>query len=157
MQYVGTNYGQDISNKLQNKITVNLVEPVRTTKVTARHAIRERMIRTGQSNIQTTRATQRTTLEAEVTAAIDETALMKLATLENNIAQGDYEQNMDVPIITTDLEKAQSNNEWRTYREINYQLMKYKGKGFSLIIVQCTQLLQDKMKQDIECNVVSTS
>ena len=27
VQYAGTNYGQDIINELQNKITVNLVEP----------------------------------------------------------------------------------------------------------------------------------
>ena len=39
VQYVSTNYGQDISNKLQNKITVNLVEPFHTSEVTARHAI----------------------------------------------------------------------------------------------------------------------
>ena len=40
VQYVVTNYGQDISNELQNKITVNLVEPVHTPEVTTRHAIR---------------------------------------------------------------------------------------------------------------------
>ena len=28
VQYVGTNYGQDIINELQNKLTFNLVEPV---------------------------------------------------------------------------------------------------------------------------------
>ena len=40
VQYVGMNYGKDISNKLQNKITVNLVEPVRSPEVIARHIIR---------------------------------------------------------------------------------------------------------------------
>ena len=39
VQYVGTNYGQDIGNELQKKITVNLVETVHKPKVTARHAI----------------------------------------------------------------------------------------------------------------------
>ena len=39
MQYVGMNYGQDISNKLQNKITVNLVESVHAPELIARHAI----------------------------------------------------------------------------------------------------------------------
>ena len=51
VQYVGTNYGQDISNKLQNKITLNLIDPVHAPKVTARHAIRERMIITVQAKI----------------------------------------------------------------------------------------------------------
>ena len=91
VQYVGTNYGQDIGNNLQNKITVNLVEPVHTPEVTARHSIQERTIRTCQANIQAARVTQRTILEAAVTTGIDDAAPMKLAILENEIAQGDYE------------------------------------------------------------------
>ena len=39
VQYVGTNYGQDISNELQNKLTVNLVEPVHVPEVIERHII----------------------------------------------------------------------------------------------------------------------
>jgi hypothetical protein len=49
-QYVGTNYGQDIRNKLQNKITVILVEPVHTDDVLVKHGLRETMIRKGQMN-----------------------------------------------------------------------------------------------------------
>jgi hypothetical protein len=41
--YVGTNYGQDISNELQNKITVILVEPVHTDDVLLKHSLRETM------------------------------------------------------------------------------------------------------------------
>ena len=37
------------------------------------------------------------------------------------------------------------------------QLKKHRGQGFSLILGQFTQLMQDKMKQDTEWNVVSTS
>ena len=91
VQYVRTNYGRDISNELQNKITVNLVKPFHTPKVTARQTIREWMIRTGQANIQNFRAIQRTILEFAVTATIDDTAPTKLAILENETAQGDYE------------------------------------------------------------------
>ena len=39
VQYVGTNYGQDISNVLQNKLTVNLVEPIHAPEVIERHII----------------------------------------------------------------------------------------------------------------------
>ena len=79
MQYVGINYGQYISNELQNKIIVILVEPVHATEVIARQAIRERMIKKGQANIKTDRGTQKTILEAEVTAGVDDAAPMKLA------------------------------------------------------------------------------
>jgi hypothetical protein len=39
VQLVGTNYGQDISNELQNMIPVKLTKPVHTPEVLARHAI----------------------------------------------------------------------------------------------------------------------
>jgi hypothetical protein len=44
IQFVGTNYGQDISNELQNKIPVILSELVHTLEVLARHAIQEQMV-----------------------------------------------------------------------------------------------------------------
>jgi hypothetical protein len=44
VQFMGTNYGQDISNELQNKIPVILLEPVHTPEVLARHAIQEQMV-----------------------------------------------------------------------------------------------------------------
>ena len=82
---------------------------------------------------------------------------MKLAILENEIAQGDFEQAEDVPVEMTDSEKTQYSNEWRTYRERNAQLLKHRGQSFSLILGQCTQMLQDKMKQDPDWSTVSTS
>jgi hypothetical protein len=156
VQYVGTTYGQDISNELQNKITVTLPEPTHSPAVMARHAIRERMIRVGQANLQQAREAQREILEAAV-AANDLDAPMKLAILNNEIAQGDFEQNEEVPIVTSESEKTQYSNDWRSYRERTTQLTKYRGQAFSLILGQCTQLLQDKMKQDTDWNVVSTS
>jgi hypothetical protein len=51
-QFVGTNYGQDISNELQNKILVMLTKPVHTPEVLARHAIQEQMVHNRQENIQ---------------------------------------------------------------------------------------------------------
>jgi hypothetical protein len=158
VQYVGTNYGQDISNELQNKTTVILPEPVHTTSVIIRHAARERMIRTGQANIQQARRAQETVLEAAIALDGDEeNAPMRLAILQNEIAQGDFEANEEVPIQLTDSEKTQHSNEWRSYRERNANLIKYRGQAFSLILGQCTQLLQDKMKQDTDWITVSTS
>jgi hypothetical protein len=52
VQFMGTNYGQDIHNELQNKISVMLTKPVHTPEVLARHAIQEQMVCTRQENIQ---------------------------------------------------------------------------------------------------------
>ena len=62
------------------------------------------MIRTGQYNIHTDRSTQWTILEEAVTVGIDDAAPIKLAILENDISQGDYKANVDVPIIMTESE-----------------------------------------------------
>jgi hypothetical protein len=55
VQYVGTNYGQDINSELENKVWVILTEPVYTEDVLARHNVREVMIRNGQLNIKQAR------------------------------------------------------------------------------------------------------
>jgi hypothetical protein len=127
VQYVGTTYGQDISNELQNKVTVTLAEPVHTAEVLTRHAVRELMIRTGQSNIQRARRVQQAILQTAVDAG-EADAAMKLAVLENEIASGEYNASMEVPVELNDSEKTHFNNEWRTYRERNANLIKHRGQ-----------------------------
>jgi hypothetical protein len=124
-QYVGTNYGQDISNELQNKITVILVKPVHTDDVLLKHSMREIMILKGQMNIQRARKAQEIILEAAVQTELDMEAPMKLALLQNEIAQGEFSANVEVPIVLNDSQKTQLSNEWRTYRERNANLIKH--------------------------------
>jgi hypothetical protein len=148
VQYVGTNYGQDINNELQNKVWVVLAEPVHTNDVLARHSMREVMIRNSQLSIQQARQARETILKAAVQAGTDMDALMKLAILQSEIAQGEFAASIEVPVVLADSEKTHFSNHWRTFREHNTNLIKHRGQAFSLIQGQCTQLLQDKMKQD---------
>jgi hypothetical protein len=157
VQFVGTNYGQDISNELQNKIPVILSEPIHTPEVLARHAIREQMVRTGEENLQRACLSKRVILETAAALGADPDAPMQLAILDNEIAEGNYKQNNEVAIEMSDSEKTQYSNDWRTYRERNALLTKHRGQAFSLILGQCTQLLQDRMKQDTDWNRASTS
>jgi hypothetical protein len=115
------------------------------------------MIRTGQTNIQQARRAQEAILQTAVNAGVDLEAPMKLATLQNEIAQGEFSATVGVPIELTDSKKTQYSNEWRTYRERNGNLIKHRGQAFSLIQGQCTQLLQDRMKQDTDWTTVGTS
>jgi hypothetical protein len=115
------------------------------------------MIRNGQINIQRARKAQETILDAPVLAGIDMEARMKMYVLQNKIAQGGLSANIEVPIVLNDSQKTQFINEWCTYRECNDNLIKHRGQAFSLIQAQCTQLLQDKMKQDTDWAVVTTS
>jgi hypothetical protein len=99
VQYVGTNYGKDINNELQNKVWVILTEPVHTNEVLARHSVREFMIRNGQMNIEQARQAHETILKALVQAGTDMDAPMKLSILQNKIAQGEFFASIKVPVL----------------------------------------------------------
>jgi nitrogen fixation/metabolism regulation signal transduction histidine kinase len=90
VQYVGAIYGQDISNELQNKTAVTLTH---TASVMTRPAARQQMVRAGQANLQQERRAQQSVLEAAVAAGVDPDAPMKLAILNNAIAEGAFQQN----------------------------------------------------------------
>lgn len=87
----------------------------------------------------------------------DPEAPMKVAILEGEIAQAAFEAQQPVPIEMTDDKKTQYSNDSRSYREKNSRLVKNRGQAYALILGQCTQLLQDRMKQDSDWNTVSTS
>ena len=157
VQYIGTNYGQDISNELQNKAVITLAKLTHSATVLARHAVHEMMIHTSQMNLQAARHVQLLLLQALVDSGVDPEALMKLAVLQNEMAQAEFEAAVDVPIDLTNSKKTQWSNDWRTYHERNSQLIRNRGQAFSLIMGQCTQLLQDKMKQDADWEAISTS
>jgi hypothetical protein len=75
------------------------------------------MIRNGQLNIQQARQAQETILKATVQAGTDMDSPMKLAILQNKIAQGEFAASIEVPVVLTDSEKTQFSNDWRTFRE----------------------------------------
>ena len=156
-EYVGTTYGQDISNELQNKTTVAIAEPLHTSTVLQRNAARETVIRDGQQNIQAARRAGETILLAAVLAGTDARAPMELAIIQNEIAHGDLKLNDPIEIHLTDSEKTQNINAWRTYRERDARLAKHRGQSYSLILGQCSQLIKDKMKQDTDWATVSVS
>jgi hypothetical protein len=114
------------------------------------------MVCTRQQKTQQACLSKQAILEAAAALGVDPDAPMQLAILDNQIAEGDYKQNNEVPIKLLDSEKTQYNNNWKTYQERNALLMKHRGQAFSLILGQCTQLLQDRMKQDTNWNMAST-
>jgi hypothetical protein len=115
------------------------------------------MIRNGQLNIQQALQAQETVLKAAVQAGTYMDAPMKLAILQNEISKGKFATSIEVPVLLIDSEKTQFSNDWRTFRERNTNLIKHRGQPFSLLQGQCTQLLQDKMKQDTDWNTVIIS
>ncbi len=97
----------------------------------------------------TARLSSHTSLEAEIALALGNRSLvMELAKLNQDIAQADFEVAQDVPIELNDQEQINYSNECRNHSRRISTLETHQGQAYSLILGQCTQLLQDKMKQD---------
>ena len=76
------------------------------------------------------------------------TLLTEQAKLLVEIFQGEFNLQMEVPIYMSAVEKSEFNNINRTHHERTAKLDLHRGQVYALILGQCTQLLQDKMKQD---------
>jgi len=90
-------------------------------------------------------------IEANINQApTDHSLLKELQEVDDQTARGDIELNDEVKIKLTDDEKTAHSNAWRAHREKTESLKKSRGKIYSLLLGQCTQVLVDKMKQDMD-------
>ena len=90
-------------------------------------------------------------------AVLDDDITLKIARLVNEIADLEYESQQPVPYKLTAEEDALYYNEGKAHSARVAALEAHRGKAFSLIMGQCTQLLLDKMKQEKTWDVVSAS
>ena len=148
VQHVSNKYIQDINNDPNRKIKVNLITQFHSTEVLVRHATQESLVRTGQYSIQADLQVKAIMVRSEATADPSDAEIpTKIAIMDNNIAKGDYDLANNIPIEMLESEKTAHGNEWRTYRERNANPEIYISLKYSLILGQCTQLLQDNMNQ----------
>ncbi len=104
------------------------------------------------------RPLSRTLLVAEIALAPgDQSLVMELANLNQDIAQADFEAAQDVPVELNDQEQIDYSNECQNHSRRISTLETHQGQAYSLILGQCTRLLQDKMKQDASWTTVSAS
>ena len=73
---------------------------------------------------------------------------MKMEALDNKITKRVYDLANKTPNDMQESEKTAYGNEWHTNQDRNENLENNRGQAYSLILGQCTQLLQDKMNQD---------
>ena len=65
--------------------------------------------------------------------------------VDDQIATAEIELADEVEMKLTEDEKISHGNAWRTHREPTERLKKSRGKVYSLLLGQCTQVLVDKM------------
>ena len=155
--YDGAKYGEDIANELNNKVTVAIPPPVYSAAIQARHQHWEVLVQKKQNNMLAALRVKLIKLEAERDQNSGVDYSIEIAELENEIDESVYEQMQDVPYKLTQAKVLEYSNEFKShsYRVANPE--KHRGIVYLLIIGQCTQILQDKMKQDKRWNAVSAS
>ncbi len=80
-----------------------------------------------------------------------------IAKVKNQVKDIAYYQGQEVPYNLTDSEKLEYGNKSKTHSQRIATLEKHRGNVYALIYRQCTQILQDKMKQDKNWATVSVS
>ncbi len=82
---------------------------------------------------------------------------MEIAKLNQDIAQADFKAAQEVTIELNNQEQIDYSNECQNHSRRIFMLEIHRGQVYSLILGQCTELLQDKMKQDASWTTVSAS
>ncbi len=77
--------------------------------------------------------------------------------VKNEIKDVVYQQGQEVPYNITDSKRLEYSNKSKTHSHRVATLAKHHGNVYALIYWQCTQILQDKMKQDKNWTTVSVS
>ncbi len=142
-QYVGIKYGKDIANKICNKVTVMLRPPQYSDAIVNRHQEWERHSRRKQTNLLAPLKDRLQALGANPNADP-----VKVATASNDLEVLKYEMRREVPYKLTLEEAMEYSNEMKAHSVRVATLEKHRGQVYLLILGQCTQLLQDKMKQE---------
>ncbi len=156
-QYIGAKYGEDIANELQNKTRIVLSAPAYPSTTMTQHTVRIALVRSQQVVMSTAQLSSCTSLEAEIALAPgNQSLVMELTKLNQDIAQADFEAAQDVPIELNDQEQINYSNKCQNHSRRISTLETHQGQAY-LILGQCTQLIQDKMKQDASWTMVSTS
>ena len=85
----------------------------------------------------------------------DQNLVTNLASLNNAITLGEFKTAQDVPMELTNQEQLDYSNECQNQSRSSATLDTHWGQAYSLILGQCSQLLQDKMKQGASWTSVS--
>jgi hypothetical protein len=156
--YIGMKYGNNAAQEWKSSKKIVLQEPAYLQAILVRHADRVKATRERiQLRLKSLRA-EKTAIKAKLISAPTNCGLLKeLHKVEDQIAKDDIKLKDEVEMKHTNDEKTAHSNAWRSHRKLSDSLKKSRGKIYSLLLGQCTQVLVDKMKQDADWVKISGS
>ncbi len=157
--YIGTKYGDEAAQGWISGKKITPAEPVHSQAIKDRHAARVKATKERiELKFRGLRA-EKTAIQDEIdnSTSIDQGLLKEMREFDDKIAKGEIELANEVEMKLTKDEKISYANAWRTHRETTESLKKSRGKVYSLLLGQCSQVLVDKMKQDTDWVIISES
>jgi hypothetical protein len=135
---------------------VVLPKPTYSKAILDRHAERVQATR-DQVNIKLS-SLQQVSIDNEIKQAPTDCKLMtEKRDIVDQILHCEIKLKDEVEIKLMDDKKMAHNNAWQSHRKVMAGLKKSRGKIYSLLLGQCTQVLIDKMKQDVDWVTISDS
>jgi hypothetical protein len=125
-----------------------LAEPTYSSAIKTRHTERVQVSRE-QLNFEMTSlmAEQNKILKEIMTQPTNQDLMKERREIEDQILKCEIDLNNEKMKLMGS-EKMVHSNAWRSHHETTEGLKKSRGKVYSLLLGQCTQVLVDKMKQD---------
>ena len=156
--YIGTKYGDEAAQEWTSGKKITVYEPAYSQAIQNRHAARVKATRDRIELRLKSLRVEKAAIEAEIIQTPTDRGLLKeMREVDDQIARGDIKLTDEVDMKLTDDERTAHSNAWRTHRETTESLKKSRGKIYSLLLGQCTQVLVDKMKQDTDWVSISDS
>ena len=118
VQYVGAKFGGDIANELQNRTPVVIPLPAYPSSSIARHSTREAMVRAQQNNMLRAMKAKQVRIQADIVLDPSNVDLpIKLAEIENQVYQLEFELSEDIEVQMSEHEKNEYRLEGKTYTD----------------------------------------
>ncbi len=96
-------------------------------------------------------------LQAELAVNPNRARTLELVEINNQIAQLTHNLAKDIPVKLDEEEKVEYDARVKSHNKKLDDLKLHQGKVYMLIMGQCTQRLQDKLKQDISWSTVDST
>ena len=152
--YVGMNYGKDICEELQSMEYTELHAPRLPEETHDRHDAKVKALVEKEEQA---RIIEIQTLKNKAQSGKDNDALTELALAKNRFAETKEKSQTTSPIALSDIEKIIYAAEWRSYMERQASLDLDRGRVYCLMLGQCSERLQDRLKQDRDWSHLSRS
>jgi hypothetical protein len=146
--YIGTKFGDEATQEWISGKRIITLEPAHSQAILDRHAARVRATKDRiELKLRGLRA-KKLAIEAEIQVAPTDCDLLKeMREVDDQIDKREIELADEVEMKLTKDKKIAHANAWRTNRETTESLKKSRGKVYSLLLGQCTQVLVSKMSR----------